>query len=562
MARGYRPPRNIPRPQAYPKPAVEPRKSAVSIPSIAQSVAAMQQQQAAANQQRAAAAQGGAADPWMTALMSLAGAAGYGYATDIGKQAAKEGWGNVLSEQFGYDSWTDLIPDDISSYFNLGGAEKASASPLAEVGVDSASTISSGVGSGGVGSGGGVGTVATPEIVSASRLPETPTILSGTQVTGPGYGAVATDIGGMGPVASGAQYGGMLEGASAGANIGPVASGAEYAGMLQGASAAEGGGFFGAGGLGAQGGTLSNLGAAAGAYGMYDIVDRWGEGDRSAGGVARGLGQGAASGALIGYRVGGPYGAIAGAIIGGLTGLTGTLVKTGKHEDQIKRDKARDKLAQRGLATMIDGSHHILLPGGATFDIGKDGDALMGQDAEGNEYRWYDTTPEQMRNPLFANVGKAILPIMYIAGEKNPQIAGQMANYLTHAAMQSADPKGTLVAWYRHLFPEDPEINRTKIIEYIGRNYEMWGMSLEEAQATQNALNYLFQEGYDVEAADLEHQKWMDIYLQDFDYAAAKQGQGGGITPQQAQAQAGLIDINPADEDEEPPVQTSGGLTL
>lgn len=119
------------------------------------------------------------------------------------------------------------------------------------------------------------------------------------------------------------------------------------------------------GALGAVGSAASIVGAA---YSAYNLIDNFGHMDEKTGAI-----NGASTGAAIGTMVANGVGTVVGAVIGAVVGVGLSLFKNGKHEDQVKRDQLRSGLEQVGLATQINGSHHVQLADGSFYDIGLDG---------------------------------------------------------------------------------------------------------------------------------------------------------------------------------------------
>jgi hypothetical protein len=243
--------------------------------------------------------------------------------------------------------------------------------------------------------------------------------IGGRLMTSLGFGdATKSGVSGIGPVASGSEYAGMLAPSAAPtvSGIGPVASGSEYAELLgpqPDAAAAATGGFSGAnllqGGLGALqgymgyrqfqqgdkiGGALgmaggaANLAGAAGmdtigsaagpigaAYGAYTLGKMATSGDyttKDTGSLAL---QGGAAGASIGSAIlpgpGTAIGAAIGGTIGAITGLSGSK----KGQRQLIRDKWRKSMLENNVG-LFGQDYKGTLVDGSTFDWGKDNLAL------------------------------------------------------------------------------------------------------------------------------------------------------------------------------------------
>jgi hypothetical protein len=215
------------------------------------------------------------------------------------------------------------------------------------------------------------------------------------------------------------------------------------------------------------------------------------------------------------------------------------------------REHIHDNLEKLGLGEVVPGEGpRLILADGSYSKLHLFDDVI---EYDGQQYAVHENTPEEMMNPLLMNMTGAMKPLIYAMGERDPGFVDQMATYMAREAFNSEDPKATIAKWYITAFGEqEAEVNRSNLIRYIGENYEEWGLSREEAQAIQNAFNYLYDIEYDTEKADAEHVAWMEKYLEDFDLFAARQGMEQALTPEQAQAQVGLREIDPEDEDEDP----------
>lgn len=105
---------------------------------------------------------------------------------------------------------------------------------------------------------------------------------------------------------------------------------------------------------------IASAGASIGA-GVGSII--------ALGGAAAGAATGAAVGTTFLPLVGTAFGAAVGAATGFIVGSMGS----GKHADQKMRDQWRKLMEENGFAAKIEGSHHVPLADGSTYDIGKDG---------------------------------------------------------------------------------------------------------------------------------------------------------------------------------------------
>lgn len=178
------------------------------------------------------------------------------------------------------------------------------------------------------------------------------------------------------------------------------------------------------------------LGIASGLAGGYNIAHNFGQLDPMSGalsgaGVAAGLGGAGSLAGLAGMSaIGGPVGLLAGAAIG--AGLS-VFKKSGKHKDNVTRDKLRGKLKESGV---LDQDTNFTLADGSKFYAGKDG---------GSHAYDLDTSKnfaEQARGyaiPLARLMGY---------GEQGPTewMAGYTANAATSNAKSEADVKANIRA--------------------------------------------------------------------------------------------------------------------
>lgn len=180
------------------------------------------------------------------------------------------------------------------------------------------------------------------------------------------------------------------------------------------------------------GGSL--LGPALGAYGMYDLTKKFGQGRRSLKSAAASTAEGAAAGAALGAPFEG-VGAVPGAIIGGVYGLASSLFqKSGKDKDQLARDQVRKALVKAGV---LDNQYQIKLADGSTFNFGMDGHAKL-QNVDGSWRPYYNT---DRKNPLAENAIPYADKISTLIVGDNSKLRSDFTAYLVNAATQNAkDP--------------------------------------------------------------------------------------------------------------------------
>jgi hypothetical protein len=227
------------------------------------------------------------------------------------------------------------------------------------------------------------------------------------------------------------------------------------------------------------------LGAAAGAYGLYSIADNWGAGDRSAAGIATGVATGAASGAAVGSAV--PViGTAAGAIVGALYGLAGTVIKSGKHIDQKRRDGMRDALENIGFAQKVDGSHHVRLMDGGSYDIGRE---LEEVGVMGDTYN-IDLTDEESRK-----IAGWLTPLAVILAGQDPDdahVVANLAGYLTNAAKTQQDPVAQVKDFYAQV-----GLDHASAFAMLTRMGNEGKLDHESHVFMNDGLNQLFDPNYD-----------------------------------------------------------------
>lgn len=241
------------------------------------------------------------------------------------------------------------------------------------------------------------------------------TALTGDATTGGSLGSAA----GAGAGSAGALSAPQL------VSVSPTTS-ATGAAATGGTSAAETGSA-----LGSAAPYLGLAGAGLGAYGLYQ---GFGKGDARGGalsGSALGGGLAAASPLLLGT---GPVGWGALALGAGLGALGGGLVgsiKSGKHEDQNRRDDVRANLQQSGL---LDNNYNLKLANGGLFDIGKDG----GPRAEYGGRRPYELDFSGGAKPYQGDTIAAVNPLAEIVTNGDDKLRSDFAGYFTNAAMSNA----------------------------------------------------------------------------------------------------------------------------
>lgn len=258
-------------------------------------------------------------------------------------------------------------------------------------------------------------------------------------MSGASEASTASPIGtsGIGPVLSPETYGSSLSTAAAPA----AAPGAEVAAgvpdapnILGGASAEapQAGGF-----LSTAAPYLGAASAAAGAYGLgTNLMDNRKD---AKGGALSGaaLGGGLAGAApLVGLAPLGPLGIGIGLLAGGaIGGGLGGLIGGNKDKDQLSRDAVRKRLVDSGA---LGKDYQIGFSNGSSFDIGKDGDAML-QNADGGQRRYFDA---DFSNAGTGDIVGLIQPLAAIIAGPEGKQKDDFTGYLVNAIQQSGmDPK-------------------------------------------------------------------------------------------------------------------------
>lgn len=214
--------------------------------------------------------------------------------------------------------------------------------------------------------------------------------------------------------------------------------GKSVVGILRGNSAAEGL-TSGTNSLAAQGAAESSagnaagmtssagrvLGAAGAAYSAYGLIKNWGHSSPGAGAM-----QGACVGAYIGSVVPG-LGTLVGGLIGGAVGGLIGCIKTGKHKDQVARDRMRDALQGCGF---LDKQWQFKLADGSAYDMGKDGGFKL-TNLDGTTRRAYEI---DWQNPLAGTVVGMLNPLGQALFPDNEKLRTDLIGYLTNGALSNA----------------------------------------------------------------------------------------------------------------------------
>lgn len=203
-----------------------------------------------------------------------------------------------------------------------------------------------------------------------------------------------------------------------------------YAGELGGLSAASTGSLGAAGATGtaaAAGSTLATVGWGAtilgGVVGLTNLAMNWGRSTPTMG-ASSGAAVGASIGTMIAPGLGTAVGAAIGAIAGGLIGS----IKTGKHKDQVQRDRVREVLIQNNI---IDKDYKLTLADGSQYDVGLDGSKR----AELGGRRPYEI---DWTHPMTKYAVSWLNPLMDLFSGGNQKIKIDFIGYFANAALTNA----------------------------------------------------------------------------------------------------------------------------
>lgn len=237
----------------------------------------------------------------------------------------------------------------------------------------------------------------------------------------------------------------------------------------------------------AAAGPLSYAGAALGAYGLYNLSQNWGAGNRSAVGAARGIAQGVASGAAIGNVAPG-VGSVIGGVAGGLYGLAGSYIRAGKHEDQKGRDAMRSMLKGRGV---LDDSHNLRLNGN-TFNIGVDG----GPRPELGGRRAYELDPsgyaDKDGKPTLQGLAAAYAdPLTNLLSGGDSKLRTDFSGYYANAALKGAKDQAGLRTTMLDLYRQHG-VDKGTALNAINEQVRSGKLDNQTAAAYQNSLNQLY----------------------------------------------------------------------
>jgi len=189
--------------------------------------------------------------------------------------------------------------------------------------------------------------------------------------------------------------------------------------------------------------------------------------------------------------VGTAIGAAVGAITGAIAGLTGS----GKSTGQIMRDGWRDHLEEMGVSAKIDGSHHVPLADGSTYNIGVDGSNKLpnyGANVDGETQRY--TFDVDWSNPLSAEavpdahiyaIATGLDPVNAKDHELFEKAVGQAHNAAISNATTQAEVKANFRAMLSNIPPE-------QIVGRLQQLFEASVINQEQAQVYMHHLGEIY----------------------------------------------------------------------
>lgn len=291
------------------------------------------------------------------------------------------------------------------------------------------------------------------------------------------------------------QIGSMASGAPMlGSSVAPAVASAPWYAAPAGSGAEALGSTIGTGletlGVGAE--TAGSLGAflgpaamvAGGLYGGYQLANNLMDNQKDPFG---GAASGAATGAAIGSFLPGP-GTVIGAGVGGLLGLGAGMIGGNKDKDQLGRDAVRSKLKGAGI---IGDNYQLTRADGSTFDIGKDGDAML-KNAAGQERRYFDV---DFNDANAASVVGAVDPLAAIISGGDEKLRNDYAGYFANYVLGGGDPQANVQRLY-----EQFGMNKDTAWEGINQLESKGRIDQQMGHVFRNGLNNVFSGGQFVKA--------------------------------------------------------------
>lgn len=274
---------------------------------------------------------------------------------------------------------------------------------------------------------------------------------------------------------------------------------------------------------------LGPLGIIAGGYGLGQNFGQRKPLPMGLSGAA--LGGGAAlSAPLIGatFPVGLPAALAIGALAGGGLGM----IKSGKHEDQVRRDQVRGSLQSTGL---LDSDYNIETAKGNRFNVGVDGGPRpeYGSDSSGRPIYRFNV---QKDRPFSSQTVAWVNPLAEIITRGDDKLRSDFAGYFTNAALSDADNLEGIRANVLH-FIEKAGLNKDSMYKGLQALKDSKGITDQEYNVYAHNLDILF--------GGLANQYNTDTVAQ----TEAKLAQAASLKPQTQIASpsgAPVVPMNPA----------------
>jgi polyhydroxyalkanoate synthesis regulator phasin len=233
--------------------------------------------------------------------------------------------------------------------------------------------------------------------------------------------------------------------------------------------------------------TAGLLGQAAGLYGAYDAYNMYNDLEGAQAklnfdpkmSALRGAADGAAIGTAILPGVGTAIGAAAGAAFGGFL----KKLKTGKDEDQLKRDLIREALESKGF---LDKEGKYTLGDGTVFEMGKDGGFKYADGFHAYEVDHSD----KLQGTVFGHA----LPIAEMMTGSDDKLTSDFAGYLTRMALADGSKDVNKALENLKTAATKLGVDPEKTSKYIVSMVEKGAITPEEATAYVGGIGNVFSE--------------------------------------------------------------------
>lgn len=223
----------------------------------------------------------------------------------------------------------------------------------------------------------------------------------------------------------------------------------------------------------ALGTAASGVSIAGGVIGAINIAMNWGK-STPAQGAASGTAVGAAIGTAICPGAGTAIGAAIGMFVGGCLGA----IHSGKHKDQIVRDRVRSVLVENNV---LDSNYRLALADGSTYNMGRDG----GKKADLGGLRPYEVN---VNNPLATYAVSWVNPLVDLMFPGNQKIKTDFAGYFANAALSNATDLDGVRANVA-AFMQRMGLNDQQLAQAIIQRAQAGQIPSDVAQAYLNGIN-------------------------------------------------------------------------